>query len=265
MNNIGIEISSYCNQKCYFCPQHKYRLKNRVMSMDLFKAIIDSINDIKIPIQIMSFSGMGEPLTDDTIFKKTIYARKTCTSIYNIHFYTNGALFTKEKMILANKTMSQVYFSIHTNTPEEYERYSGNKFENIKNIVTQAKSIIGNKLIILNYPEGKLGKYLDVSTDSIHPFHNWGDKEIEKKTGSKMSGCRFCGMMESTKIRVDGSISTCGNDWNAKNDILNKKFPVCKKCYNYEHFKEMAACSEFENYIKTLRDLQERINEYTGV
>ena len=265
MNNIGIEISSYCNQKCYFCPQHKYSLKNRIMSMKLFRAIIDSINDMRIPITMMSFSGMGEPLTDDTLFKKAEYVRKKCMLITNIHFYTNGALFTREKMKLANKTMSQVYFSIHTNTPKQYERYSGNKFEKIKKIATQADKILRGKLIILNYPEGKLIKHLGLQPGPIHPFHNWGNKEIAKKTGSKMSACRFCGIMESTKIRVDGSISTCGNDWNAKNDILNKNFPVCKTCYNYKHFKEMIKSNGFDDYIKMLNELQERINEYRKI
>jgi len=235
------------------------------MSMELFKVIIDSIHDMKIPIHTISFSGMGEPLTDNTLFEKAEYARKNCTVIDNIHFYTNGALFTEEKMRLADETMNQVYLSIHTNTPEEYERYSGNKFGKIKEIATQAKRILGGKLIILNYPEGKLSKYLGLPTGSTHPFHNWGDKEIEKKTGSKMSGCRFCGIMESAKIRVDGSISSCGNDWNAKNDILNKKFPVCKTCYNYEHFKNMVNSEEFDNYIQMLRELQERIYEHREI
>lgn len=259
MYDLVIEPTSYCNQSCYFCPQHKYRLRNRTMPMEMFKTIIDSIYDMGIPIKLINFSGMGEPLMDNLLFERAKYARKVCTTT---EFYTNGALFTEEKMRLANETMNRVYFSIHTDTPAEYEKYSGNRFEKIKEIAKRANRILGGKLIILNYPHGSMGKHLGLPTGSTHPFHNWGDKEISKRTGSKMSGCEFCGILEAIKIRVNGAISTCANDWNVRNDILNRKFPVCRTCYNYEHFKNMISNRGFSDYVETLKRLQERIHEH---
>lgn len=262
---LNIEITSFCNQNCYFCPQNKYRMKNKIMSMKLFKSIIDSLHDMKIPVSMLVFSGMGEPLTDTKLFEKIEYARKICD---NTIIYTNGALFTKEKLALASKLLRKVFLSIHGNTPEEYEKYSGNKFSRIKEIAILAKKSLGTRLIILNYPSGKLGKYLGIGTGPTHPIHNWGDKEIAKKTGSDMAGCRFCYLLGQSewhiKVRVDGSLSTCGNDWNAKNNLLNKEFPVCKVCYNYEHFKKVIADKRFTEYIQLLKILQEKIGGRSG-
>ncbi len=235
---LNLELSSYCNQNCYFCPQSNYRLKYRFMSIKLVKSIIDSLYCLKIPIQRIVLSGMGDPLMDKDLCEKIRYLKKLCNEFV---IFTNAALLTEEKMKELNGIITKIYFSIHRDTPEAYEKYSKNKFEEIKKIASLGKKIFGNKLIILNYPNGKLCSLLGVPKGPIHPIHNWGDEEIAKKTGSKMTGCQFCYSLDNfhIKIRVDGSISTCGNDWNHKYDLLNKKFPVCDSCYSSEYCKKV--------------------------
>jgi len=225
--------------------------------MKLFKSIINSLYDLEIPIELIVFSGMGEPITDNNLFEKIRYAKKICKDIV---VYTNAALFTEKKMKIANELVSKIFFSIHGDTPEAYEKYSKNKFEKIKEIAIMGKKIFGKKLIILNYPTGGLSKYLGLPIGPTHPIHNWGDEEIAKRTGSKMSGCKYC-FSFGIKIRIDGSISTCGNDWNAKNDLLNKKFPVCETCYNYEYFKKIINTKKFDDYIQLMNKLQKEIKK----
>ncbi len=255
---LNLEITSYCNQKCYFCPQYKYKMRNKIMPMKLFKSIIDSLFDMKIQITRIVFSGMGDPLTDNDLCEKIRYTKKICNSVV---MFTNAALFTEEKMKELNGLITKIYFSIHGNTPEAYEKYSGNKFEKIKKIAMMGKKIFGVKLIILNYPSGTLSKDLGLPTGPTHPIHNWGDEEIAKKTGSNMSGCKFCYSLDNfhIKIRVDGSISSCGNDWDVKNDLLNKKFPVCKRCVSHNYFNKLMNTQKFDDYVQLMNKLQKEI------
>ncbi len=261
---LNLELSSYCNQKCYFCPQYKYQMRNRIMPMKLFQFIIDTLYDMKISIMRIVLSGMGDPLTDNNLCEKIRYSKKICNDVV---IFTNAALLTEEKMKELNGIITKIYFSIHGGTPEAYEKYSENKFEKIKEIAIMGWKIFGKKLIISNYPTGELSKYLGLAIGSTHPIHNWGDEEIARKTGSKMDGCKFCYSLNDfhIKIRVDGSISTCGNDWNHKNDLLNKKFPACKNCYSYEYFMKLLKDKKFEDYILLMNKLQKEIwRRYNG-
>ena len=255
---LRIEATSYCNQQCYFCPQSRYHLKNRIMPMDMFKRIIDSIYELKIPIWAFEFTGMCEPLTDPYLFERCEYARKVTG---NFVLYTNGKLLNERALKKINKVFSRVYFSLHGSTPEEYESYSGNKFEVMKEKLFLAKEILGDKLILLNYPEGKLARVLGIERYQVHPFHNWMDEEIAEKTNSSMAGCKYCPLTKLIFFRVNGSLGTCGNDWDNINDILNFDFPLCSKCYSKDHFSELLNTGRISEFVVLLKRLVNRIEE----
>lgn len=257
--NLSIETSSFCNFSCKFCPQSKCGLKNRIMPMVLFKAIVDSICELKIPVEWFCFDGIGEPLTDNSLFEKAKYALKFCKKQL---LFTNGSLFTKEKIESANELMSLVYFSIHGNTPSEYEALTGGNFEEIKKTSGLAHKILGKKLAILNYPGRKLGKYLGLPLAPVaHPFHNWGDEEIAKRMNTKIVNPCRCPLLIKPSIRVDGSFSTCGIDWNQENNFLLKRFPKCERCSNADYFKSIEHGKELNDHIEVLRKLDSLIKQ----
>lgn len=255
---LGIETTTICNYSCKFCPQHKCARRGKVMSIDLFKRIIDSIADLKIPIDIISFSGMGEPLTDPGLFDKIIYAKKICS---NIIMYSNGALLDMEKLEKIKQLVTTLYFSFHGDTPKQYEELTGGDFKNMKVKATLANKVLGGKLRILNYPENKLANYLGLPIwEAKHPFHSWGDKDIEKRFKNQMSGCRYCNMVSAIKIRVTGEIGTCGNDWDHINKPLDNKFSFCYQCHNYQDFEKYLNNGRLDKYILMLKKLSDRIN-----
>ena len=118
---LKIETTSLCNQKCQFCPQTEYKLKNQVMPISLFSKIMDSIKALNIEISCIHFGGMGEPLLDPSLFGRIHYA-KTLTNEFTLT--TNGYYLTNTNLTQVNKYFSKVFFSFHGNTPEEYEKLS---------------------------------------------------------------------------------------------------------------------------------------------
>ena len=256
--NLIIETCSSCNLKCQFCPQYKYKLRNKTMSMKLFKKIVDSLEKLEIPIDLVTFSGMEEPFLDKYLFERIEYIRKICS---NIETYTNGILLNEELLKKIKENFTRIYLSIHGNKPEEYEKYTGNKFSDIKKIAQLAYSVLGNKLIISNHPKGELERFLEIKvsqTASYHPLFNWGESTIAKKINSKLTSQRYCEIMLGIVIRVDGTIATCCSDWNNKNNILKGKFPRCYNCSNIGFFKSIQ--NELPEKIELLKKLRSEID-----
>jgi MoaA/NifB/PqqE/SkfB family radical SAM enzyme len=75
---IQLEIVFGCNASCSMCPVDLPTDRNKgVMSMDLFKDIVDEMNPYKNSIEKFDLWGLGEPLLDKGLFwmriDKTIF------------------------------------------------------------------------------------------------------------------------------------------------------------------------------------------------
>jgi len=227
--------------------------------MKLFKKIVDSLERLNIPIDLVTFSGMEEPFLDRHLFERIKYIKKICS---NVETYTNGTLLNEELLKKINENFTRIYLSIHGNKPEEYEKYTKNKFQDIKKTAQLAYSILGNKLIISNHPKGELERFLELKVSQIasyHPLFNWGESTIAKKINSKLISQRYCEIILGIVIRVDGTIATCCSDWNNENDILKNKFPRCYRCSNVGFFKSIQA--KLYEKIELLKKLRKEIDK----
>jgi hypothetical protein len=233
------------------------------MPMELYKKIIDSIKLLGIKISNIHFGGMGEPLLDPLLIARLIYAKKQLKCTFTLT--TNGKALNEGFINDFNKYFNEVYFSFHGNTPEEYEKLTGNNFEEMKKKYLDAKKILGNKLILVNHPEGKLRMLIEgkpPQIGDIHPFHNFADQFLTTRSApfgidASMNGQKYCEYQLFIIIGVDGSIGTCCIDWNRENDITTFSYPKCKRCIKLEHFQELFTkynASEFETLLVRLNN-----------
>lgn len=120
---IYIETTNNCNANCLCCVNDICIKKRGVMSLETFKTIAD-----KIKLKMYKVGAMfcfGEPLLDETIFKKYEYAIKI--GILNtgiIGLNTNVSLLTKEKFKDIIDYTPNITLSFF-NTGKEYERLTG--------------------------------------------------------------------------------------------------------------------------------------------
>lgn len=127
-----METASRCNLKCRMCSHPTNRRETGVMSMDLFKTIIEELLKTKIR---QLFFNMGEPFMNKAIFRMISFAKRSGFSVF---ISTNGLLLTEEYMLNILKTgVDGLKFSIEGYTPEIYEQIRlGGKFDLLfKNVV----------------------------------------------------------------------------------------------------------------------------------
>jgi len=95
---IALETTTYCNLRCFFCPNSKYERgleKNKkLMDEELFKKIINELSKIKYQGKVELYS-YGEPLTDERLPKLVNYAKYKLPKA-DIEINSNGFLLTLE-------------------------------------------------------------------------------------------------------------------------------------------------------------------------
>jgi len=125
-----LELTSYCNMKCLFCPRTKIERKMGMMDENTFKSIID-----KIPSRSkVMFSGMGEPFLNPNIID---YLRLSKMNGNIIGITTNGSLLNEEMINqLSLIEIDLIQFSLPTMDREKYIKMMGGDFleQVIKNI-----------------------------------------------------------------------------------------------------------------------------------
>ena len=75
-NELRLEVTTKCNYNCIICPRDKLTRNIETMGIDLFKDIFDKINSETSQYNTLTFPGLGEPLLDETLDDKIIYAKK---------------------------------------------------------------------------------------------------------------------------------------------------------------------------------------------
>jgi radical SAM protein with 4Fe4S-binding SPASM domain len=91
---VAIEISSYCNRKCSYCPVSKEteKIPKMFMEMNLFKKIIKQLQDINFSGSIM-YHFYNEPLLDERLPEFISYVDANLPKC-NSRVFTSGDFLT---------------------------------------------------------------------------------------------------------------------------------------------------------------------------
>lgn len=88
--SIAIEINSFCNRKCRFCPNFNHTREKAFLEEELFYKIIQDLRSMKFK-GALTFNMFNEPLLDKRLIKFIAYAKRKLSSI-RIEINTNGDL-----------------------------------------------------------------------------------------------------------------------------------------------------------------------------
>jgi sulfatase maturation enzyme AslB (radical SAM superfamily) len=253
---IEIEVSTLCNIKCRVCPRTAITRPKGRMQKSTFD---DLVNWLPSGIGV-GFSGMGEPLLNDSIeLYLSILKKKNIQVIIK----TNGLLLTPallNRLIAAGVWHIQI--SIHSGIRDEYEqKMKGAKFDKLIDV-------LGN---ISRTPNAPVSIY--TINDTSAPQNAGSVKELAEQYNLPF----FCGEIHSRAgslykprneeqlrsgefecrifpkiifITWDGNIPACSHDLEGKTSLGNLKdisyrelklkkwdiiksgnwFPICKDC-----------------------------------
>jgi MoaA/NifB/PqqE/SkfB family radical SAM enzyme len=88
---VQIEATNICNAKCVFCPRDEMHRRQGIMSLELFKKIVDECAELGITHVRMH--NYGEAFVDRKLVEKVRYAKQR--GIQEVGMISNGSLITE--------------------------------------------------------------------------------------------------------------------------------------------------------------------------
>ncbi|NLD36594.1 MAG: radical SAM protein [Desulfatiglans sp.] len=246
---IFVDPSDACNFKCKFCPTGDRELMRKVgrplqtMSFDLFKKIVDDINEFDDPLKVLRLYKDGEPLLNPRLADMIKYA-KSSSKIKSVDTTTNASLFTKDKNLeIIEAGLDRINISIEGVNNKQYREFSDYKI-NFDKFVGNIKHFYENKrqcevIIKINgdlISEDDKNFFYEVFHDiadgiSIeHVMSCWPEFKLngievnmEKGLyGQKIEEVLVCPyVFYSFSINSDGAASLCFLDWSRRLIIGN--------------------------------------------
>lgn len=130
-----VDPSNLCNFRCKFCPTGDIDLIKKtgrfqgVLSLDLFKKIIEDLKDFSSPIKVLRLYKEGEPFINPYFAEMIAYA-KNSGRVLRIDTTTNGALLNPKinrKIIKAG--IDQINISVNGISSEQFYKFSKIKID----------------------------------------------------------------------------------------------------------------------------------------
>lgn len=119
---IEIEVFTYCNRVCWFCPNKDgSRLgPNQYMDEDLYLSILNQLSAINYS-GMVTYSRYNEPLSDRIILKRIAQARQALPTA-QLHTNTNGDYLTRHYLEeLRDAGLNTLNVQIYLKNQEQYD------------------------------------------------------------------------------------------------------------------------------------------------
>lgn len=250
-NEARIEISTICNYRCVFCPHSTLKRKKEIMSLSLFKEVVNKLPE---NITTITLSGMGESFMDKGIFDKIKILKDRG---YIVNILTNGSaisIFSVNKLVKLK--VDNLRISIHASDFNKYREITGateKQYNNIETLIqllycfnTNMKVIVTTDMIEEDTEEvkkirDKFESYVDLL--EIWKVHNWSNKfDYRKGERTKQTcGRPFNGPLQ---IQVDGTVNMCCFDYDGELVIGDLKSQSLNEIFDSPMYKRIV---EFHN------------------
>ncbi|HJH55528.1 MAG TPA: radical SAM protein [Brachyspira hyodysenteriae] len=231
-HNVAIEISTYCNRKCHYCPNKDYETPKEFMSWEIFKKIISDLKDIKYS-GVIYLSLFNEPLFDDRFIEFTKYIKSELPEVTQLLISNGDLLNVENAKELAAAGVDKFLITVHDKNPER----NLNRLKPVKEFLKEKMRLqTSNEL----YLENRGGT-------------------VKIKDEKRKAPYKTCQSIRSLVISKDGNIILCCQDyfkkyvmgnvmeksileiWNSYHDLRVKllrdniaELPICKVCLTRE-------------------------------
>lgn len=206
---IEIELFSFCNRRCSWCPNGKLIDRhsfNSYLDIEILRQFLETLRKYEY-LGIFSFSRYNEPFSDFDIFQERLALVREYFPYAKLVSNTNGDYLTKEKV--HNTLINELSIMDYDCKGAEwcYQRLVEWEVENIIQYENYWVGNIGEKIILYYWNWPKSG----VISDRGGNLKNYS---LEQRTDPCFEPFRFLG------INYDGSISPCCN---IRNDSDSQK------------------------------------------
>lgn len=260
---LFVDPASVCNFKCTFCPTGDRPLIDDTgrwqgrMHPDVFKKVIDDLDEFDKPLKVLRMYKEGEPLLHTQLPEMITYAKKSKQVPY-IDTTTNGYLLTGKNVdALMKAGLDRINISVDGLSDEMFWDLTKTKV-NFEKFVAQIKYLYENKgdcEICIKMLSDKLsedekkkfydvfGNYCDrIALENLAPC--WPEFDADVRMGieitkgiyqqevGEVDTCPY--IFYSISINSDGTASLCFLDWARKLVIGDVRTESLKQIWDGE-------------------------------
>jgi MoaA/NifB/PqqE/SkfB family radical SAM enzyme len=253
---LFIDPSSYCNFKCKFCMNDKIKDK-KTMDFNLYKKIIDDLQEFPQKIKVLRLYCCGEPLMNVYFTDMVKYAKKS-DKVLKVDTTTNGFILNSVyNCDLIASGIDRINISINGMTSAQYRDFTGRNvnFSKLVSNIEHLYSIKKDTIIFVKIN----GDYLSEADKNLfmktfspisdgcnieHTISCWYDTEVENIDpdvgvyGQPRESVLVCPYPQySMTIQSDGQASVCFLDWDKRMIIGDARYQSVKNIWNGERMK----------------------------
>jgi sulfatase maturation enzyme AslB (radical SAM superfamily) len=244
---VQIESTNICNAKCVFCPRDEMQRRQGIMTVELFRKIVDECADLGIThIRMHNY---GEAFMDRRLVEKVRYAKQK--GIREVGMISNGSLITEpvaRGMIEAG--LDAINISVDASGKEVFEATRiGLKYDkviaNIERLLRlRTESGKRRPKLILSFvrqnnsaDEAAFIEHWRSIADKIHvtDLHNWAGT---LNTESDVNYPCYRPWLTFT-VLWDGRVSLCCADFDGKTILGNLNTQTIAEVWNAEPYRDV--------------------------
>jgi MoaA/NifB/PqqE/SkfB family radical SAM enzyme len=244
---VQIESTNICNAKCVFCPRDEMHRRQGVMSLDLFRRIVDEC--AALGITHVRMHNYGEAFIDKRLVEKVRYAKQK--GIAEVGVISNGSLLTDEVVRgMIDAGLDAINISVDASGREVFERTRvGLKYDKVIDNIERLVRIRGEmrrqrpKLILSfvrqdnSADEQAFIEHWKAIADKIHitDLHNWAGT---LNTESDVNYPCYRPWLTFT-VLWDGRVSLCCADFDGRTILGDLNTSTIKEVWNSEPFRHV--------------------------
>lgn len=206
---ISVEISTYCNRKCSYCPNYNHETPKLYADENIVYKTIDYLAELNYSGWV-SFSFYNEPTLDERLITFIKYANNKIPKA-TIMMFSNGDFLNIEKTKeYKDAGVDQFIITIHDKNPEKL-------FAKLSEI---QKEIGASFYIQILKPENLQTRAGEINIKTSKPF-------------------KYCDFIRSPVIDKDGNMLICCNDYFRKNKMGNITEKPLLEIWNKAEYKSL--------------------------
>lgn len=260
-NNVLVKNCTFCPTAYHEFPEIAGRY-NGIMKLDLFKKIIDDLDDFDDPIKVLRLYKDGEPFLNKRLADMIRYAKLSGRVDY-IDTTTNGSLITPERLgPVLEAGLDKINISVDGMTEETYLAVTKAKFD-FARFVRNVKWLYANKgdceVVVKTIGDiltpdqrqefyGIFGDHCDrIFVENLAPC--WPQFDTEKHTGVTITKGIYQQPISDTdvcpyifygySVNADGLVSSCFVDWGRKLIIGDVREQSMLEIWNSDKMNEL--------------------------
>ncbi|RDU66960.1 radical SAM protein [Helicobacter didelphidarum] len=169
---VEIEIASFCNRKCYFCPNSFVDRSNNIeLDEGIYLKILGNLKEIDYD-KGLNFHRFNEPLANKELILKRVKQARSYLPKARFTIFTNGDYLTREYLdLLADAGINNMIMSYYFPKTQEFDRLS------LKDSMQKMGKKLGLESTIIQDDNARYALRLIYESINI-TYQAWNPKEI---------------------------------------------------------------------------------------